>query len=377
MRINTPGELEQAALHIPTDEPHGSNDGQAQGPRILTSAEFIDGFTAPDFLIGRIIQRRNLYSLTAPTGAGKTAITLLLMASTALGRAIGECSVEQGRVLGLMGENPDDVRGRWMAMAENMGFDARTIPVDFMPGKFNICDLEQRIADRAKQVGGYAMVVADTSSTYFGGIDENSNTEAGDHARMFRRLTTLPGGPAVLVPCHPTKNATSDNLIPRGGGAFIAEVDGNLVCIKNDTMIELNWQGKLRGPGFEPVAFELVTVECDKVRDSKDRLIPTVLAKTLSESEHRDRASKSRQEQDALLIAMAEREGASIAALAEACGWITGTGNPHKSKVARLLNSLKRDRLAAMRRGAWALTDAGEKEAKKAKSNADLAGARY
>jgi hypothetical protein len=38
----------------------------------------------------------------------------------------------------------------------------------------------------------------------------------------------MPGGPCVLVACHPPKNAGDDNLLPRGGGAFIAEMDGNL-----------------------------------------------------------------------------------------------------------------------------------------------------
>src|SRR5262249_40398803 len=42
-----------------------------------------------------------------------------------------------------------------------------------------------------------------------------SKTEDGE-------LSRLPGGPTVLICCHPTKNAES--LVPRGGGAF--QVDG-------------------------------------------------------------------------------------------------------------------------------------------------------
>jgi len=56
----------------------------------------------------------------------------------------------------------------------------------------------------------------------------------------MRSLTELQGGPTVLVLCHPTKNATADNLIPRGGGSFIAEIDGNLCARKSDSAVELH-----------------------------------------------------------------------------------------------------------------------------------------
>jgi hypothetical protein len=57
---------------------------------IVSSADFVSGFVPPDYLIDGLVQRRFCYSLTAPTGSGKTAIALLLSASTALGRPIGE-----------------------------------------------------------------------------------------------------------------------------------------------------------------------------------------------------------------------------------------------------------------------------------------------
>ena len=44
----------------------------------LSSAEFVAGFTPPDYLIAGLLQRRFLYSLTSPTGGGKTAIAILL-----------------------------------------------------------------------------------------------------------------------------------------------------------------------------------------------------------------------------------------------------------------------------------------------------------
>ena len=53
--------------------------------------------------------------------------------------------------------------------------------------------------------------------------------------------------------CHPTKNPDMDNLLPRGGGAFLNEMDGNLVAIKNNSVVTVHWHGKFRGPDFAPI----------------------------------------------------------------------------------------------------------------------------
>jgi putative DNA primase/helicase len=48
-------------------------------PRLAkTLAEFLAGFVPPDYLVEGILQRRFVYSLTAQTGHGKTAVALLL-----------------------------------------------------------------------------------------------------------------------------------------------------------------------------------------------------------------------------------------------------------------------------------------------------------
>jgi hypothetical protein len=49
-------------------------------------------------------------------------------------------------VLYFAGENPDDVRMRWIAMGQHMDFDVDDIPVDFIPGVYKI----SQIADRVK-----------------------------------------------------------------------------------------------------------------------------------------------------------------------------------------------------------------------------------
>ena len=183
----------------------------------------------------------------------------------------------------------------------------------------------------------------------------------GAHARLLRTLTTLPGGPCVLVLCHPVKHVTDPSqLLPRGGGAFLAEVDGNLTLWKHDSvLLDLHHTDKLRGPGFDPISLRLETVTTMRLMDKKGRLIPTVRAVWISDAETERATEDARSDEDALLKAMLI-PGQSIADLATACGWHTSSGEPHKSKTYRVLKRLEADKLAILKRGAWILTESGK-----------------
>jgi hypothetical protein len=344
--------------------------GVGEAPLIISSGSFIDGFTPPDYFIEDVLQRRFLYSCTALTGAGKTAILLRIAAHTALGLSIGEHRVEKGRVLYMAGENPDDIRMRWIAMADRMGFDVKTIDVHFIPGVFSISALMARIAKEAKALGGLDLVIVDTSAAYFEDEDENDNKQMGAHARMLRELCKLPGEPIVLVACHPTKNASNDNLLPRGGGAFLNEVDGNLTAKKRDIIVELHWQGKFRGPDFEPILFELITATCDTLKDSKGRPITTVMAAPLSEKGQEELKASARKDEDDVLSIFSKCPSASIKGIAEALGWQYKNGKPAKSRVQRAIEKLSKAKLVTLERDRWQLTDKGKAEAKRITGNA-------
>jgi hypothetical protein len=336
-------------------------------PTIYDSAQFVLGFRPPDYLWDGVLQRGFLYSLTGPTGAGKTAVALRLMAHGASGRPLCGREVAKGRALMLVGENADDVRARWIALLEQMGLHAADLAVDFVPAIFSLRAVMPQLRILAEKCGGYTLVVVDTSAAYFQGDDENANTQAGDHARDQRALTRLAGNPCVIANCHPTKNAGDDNLLPRGGGAYLAEMDGNLTCAKKDGSIQVHWQGKFRGPEFEPMQFELLTVESDMLRDSRGRHVPTVIAKPLTQSEQDAKAHAADHEAGRLLTVLAANPRASIAELATHAGWMMRTGEPHKTKVARLLADLKNSKLAVQELKKWRLTDTGEKAAKAVK----------
>jgi hypothetical protein len=344
-------------------------ENEAAPRLIVSSSEFIAGFVPPDYLIDGLVQRRFCYSMTAPTGSGKTAVALLLSAHVALGRPIGEYQLEQGRVLYLAGENPDDIRMRWLVMADRMEFDIDQVPVHFLPGVFKLSEIAGRIRDEVEVIGPVSLVVVDTSAAYFEGDQENDNVQMGLHARRMRSLVSLPGEPCVIVACHPVKNAGPETLLPRGGGAFVAEVDGNLTCSRSDTVVTLHWQGKFRGPDFAPALFHLTSATTPALTDSKGRSIPSVYAKPLSEGERRQAEANSGGDEDALLLAIADNARASFAGLAIALGWISAKGE-NKAKVKRCADRLKKDRLVKPdRKGTLCLTDLGETEVKRLRSN--------
>jgi hypothetical protein len=331
---------------------------------VKSSSEFIENFVPPDYLIDGLLQRRYLYSITAQTGSGKTAICLLVAAHVALSRPLGSNATTKGRALYFAGENPDDVRMRWIAMAQQLDIDPAEMEVYFVAGTQKLTEIASRIAHEMKE-RELSLVVIDTSAAFYEGDDENNNVQAGVHARRLRDLVKLPGGPTVLVCCHPTKNASDDNLLPRGGGAFIAEVDGNLICKKNGSVVELHWQGKFRGPDFPPMQFQLKTVTHEHLKDSRGRLIPTVVALPLSEESVEAMAASSRRDEDQLLKVIAENPGASQNELARALGWYMSTDKPYRMKVSRAAKTLMKENLICEHRGAFELTKAGLEELKR------------
>jgi hypothetical protein len=218
-----------------------------------------------------------------------------------------------------------------------------------------------RLRADAQAVGGIVLVIVDTSAAYFEGEDPNNNKQQANHAAMLRTLTELPGGPCVLVNSHPTKNAASDNLTPYGGGAFLNEVDGNLTCAIDDLAIEVGWQGKFRGPDFQPLAFELFRgITHERLKDSKGRLISTVIARPMSEIRQKEIAKIARSNEDLLLAEIARDGEASFADLARRCNWLTPkTGAPYKSKVQRIIGKLKKQKLIVPDRDGLDLTKKG------------------
>jgi hypothetical protein len=359
----------------PIERPNGRANGKAKAPQILTKAQFISGFTPPNYLIDGMLQRRFVYALTGQTGHAKTAIALLLaeLVCGANRQAMfGPHQVERGRVIYFVGENPDDIRMRVIGIDSLRGEDDKPLEdeIAYIPGAFNIGEMFTELARHAINVGGIDLVLVDTSAAYFLGNEELSNTQMGQHARMLRRLTELPGGPCVLVLCHPIKYVTeAAQLLPRGGGAFLAEMDGNLTVMRHDdNLIELH-HGKIRGPGFEPLSFRLDRITTEKLVDSKGRQIPTVHAVPIGRADESNQQKRTREDEDRVLAALLNQPDASMAEIAELNGWTYNSGDPAKTRVKKAIDRIAagaKPALLRKNRDRWELTDAGKDCARRA-----------
>jgi hypothetical protein len=166
----------------------------------------------------------------------------------------------------------------------------------------------------------------------------------------------------VVANCHPTKNAQPDQLLPRGGGAFLAEADGNLTAAKTDSTVELHWQGKFRGPDFAPMYFLIRTVTHQDLKDSDGRLLPTVVAEHIGEQARDDIAAAAQRDEDEVLGYVSANPTASLTTIAAAMGWKLYSGEPNKMKAGRCIKELIKARLIKKTRaGRHKLTPEGEK----------------
>jgi hypothetical protein len=348
----------------PPDPSAATNDAT---PLIKTSAEFVAGFVPPEYVVVGLLQRRFLYSNTGQTGAGKTAVTLRLAASAAMGITFAGHETKKVRVLYAAAENPDDVRMRWIALSQHMGFDINTIEVYFTQERFKISQMKDKLRAEAENFGGeFGLVIIDTSPAFFEGDDENSRAQMGAHALLLRSLIeVIPGGPCVIANCHPVKNADEKSLLPAGGGTFVNEVDGNITCAKNDSVTELHWFRKFRGPEFAPMNFLIKTVTHQDLKDSDGRLIPTVICEYLTENAKEEIATAKRKDEDEVLRMIESGLATSYRTIATAMGWKLHSGEPNKTKAERCVNNLKRGKLLTdTRSGRWKITPEGTKALK-------------
>ena len=313
----------------------------AARPLILTAAEFLKGFLPPDYLVDGMIQKSYLLSLTARTGHGKTAVAMLLGACVARGSMFHGKQCEQGGVLFLAGENPDDIRARYLALAEQEGFDPRGIPFHFIDGVIDIEASLPQIQEQTAKIPNLSLVLVDTQAAFFRGDEGNSNEQQGTYARLFRKLVRLPGRPTVIVNCHPVKNASQDNLVPMGGSAFLNEVDANLTLWADDKVCVLApHPDKWRGVNLESMSFEMKTVSCEALKDTKGRPMPSVVAVCITETAAERRDTAAREDGKTVLRLIHADKHVSFAVVAKRAGWMVANGEPAKAKVQRIVKKL-------------------------------------
>lgn len=352
--------------HVPNFDHEPAPTPSDPAPRVApwkvqTAADFTADFVSPEYLIDGIVQRGRLYTFTAPTGSGKTAVMLYAATAIASGMQFCGVDVEQGDVLFLAGENPDDVRARVIATMDFYGIDASKCRLHFIAGTFSIRADMDRLRAEAAKLPNLLLIVVDTFAAYFDGEDENSNAQALDFARVVRRLTAIDSKPAVIMPAHPVKNATRQNLAPKGGSSLVNEVDGNLTLWNNDGLLSMHWQVKHRGPDFEPLTMELERKECDRLKDRKGRVVPTILAKPVLELRAIQLASERLSVEDRLLLNIADDPSLSQRQRCLAVGITRRDGTADTARISRVVGVLAEQKLIRKFRTKWELTKDGER----------------
>jgi len=330
----------------------------------ISADDFVRQFKAYEWVIEDLIQPGYVYALTGNTGGGKTSVCTTAEMSLSVQAHFGRLPTKNNgaKVAALVGENPTDKQAHILATSQELGIAPTNIRV--IDSAFSIPMKLDELKRDAEKNGPYCLVTVDTSFSYFQGDEENDNVQARHHAASLRELTKLPGNPAVLALCHPVKKATKENLLPRGGGAFLNEIDGNLTCWRDGDRVTVHWAGKLRGPGFDPLVFTLKPCQLTGFVAANGKPIVSVVAVPISDEEADKIARADWNEENRLLNAMLNFRAGSIAAWAKDCGWMTSTGEPHKSKVHRLLELLEQSKVVRRHRGRWQITAAGEQEIK-------------
>jgi len=341
------------------------------GPVCCSVDSFLADTEAPVWVVGGIIQSNYVYAVTAPTNHGKTAVTLVMALCVAAGIPFAGLPVTRGKVLILCGENQDGFRLRMLATMNSLGITMDDVRgrIWVLPQSTGLCYLLEQIKKDAEAMGDLTMVLVDTSVAFFGGDNENDNQQAYSHARDLRELSMLPGKPSVVVNCHPAagagKDMTRESCVPRGGSAFMNEIDTNLTVWSEGDTAEFHWMRKKRGPDFSPILFEYKAVNIVQ----HEQNVPTVVAHHIDEQREKDLRRNKKEAESRLLFAMYSAPNGTIREWAMDAGFTIKTGRmagqAHVSFTVRTMERLKEYKLLERsRRDGWILTKAGKDEAK-------------
>ena len=332
-------------------------------------ADFLNERTTVEYVVDDVLVRGYVYSLTGATGSGKTAVAVPLSLYVALGRDFGRHEVQAGPVVYVAGENPADVRMRFAVAVQEMQINPKSFRYEIVDRSFILAERAEELQRIIEDVGAVLVVVdTDQAVSLSGATEENDNTERMIHAKRLREITRAETRPTVLDLCHPRKNATKDDLVPRGGSAFLNEVDGNFCLWREGDSVEMfSDTNKFRGA---PVALNFVKqlVESDVVLDTKGRRVPVPFYRLVDDEEAERQRRQDWTEENRLIYEMSLNATGSQSDWAKSCQWFSKDGDPRKDKVNRLLRRLEKARpplVKQSRAGRWSLTDAGKKEAAK------------
>jgi AAA domain len=126
----------------------------------------------------------------------KTQNSLALAAHVALGRPLGERDIEKRPRAHVRRRECRRCLRVVDCAGATYGLRCRDNRLHFVPGRFKIAELIEKIRTEMEALGGCALLIIDTTAAYFHGEDENDNVQLGQHASDMGELR-IPGGPCT------------------------------------------------------------------------------------------------------------------------------------------------------------------------------------
>lgn len=237
--------------------------------KISSSADFLANLQPLEYLIDGILPTGVVYSLTGHAGHGKTTLALQFALAVSTGEDFHGNTTSQGSVLILAGENPYNVKWQYAAALAARGLQAADADVHFVEGRFSIDQWTEVLRAKMKAMPNLKMIIVDSLQAFFEGDNDNDNSQMVTMAHKIRELADIETRPAMLIIAHPAgKTPSKDNLVPRGGGAFLNEIDGNLTVWSQDSSQQtLHHSQKFRGAGFDPMEWVMQIHEFEHLAD--------------------------------------------------------------------------------------------------------------
>lgn len=237
--------------------------------KIDDSDSFLADLQPLEYLIDGILPTGVVYSLTGYTGHGKTTLALQFALAIAQGEDFCDRETTKGSVLVLAGENPYNLKWQYAAALAARGL--QRADVHFVQGHFSLDQWTEVLKAKLESMPDVKLIIIDSLQAFFEGDSDNDNTQMVEMARKFRRVGEISSRPAMMIIAHPAgKTPAKDMLVPRGGGGFLNEIDGNLTIWSGDALQQtLHHSQKFRGAGFEPMEWVMQSHEFDHLTDAK------------------------------------------------------------------------------------------------------------
>ena len=239
--------------------------------QIDDSDSFLADLQPLEYLIEGVIPTGVVYSLTGYTGHGKTTLALQFALSIAEGEDFCGRETTKGSVLVLAGENPYNLKWQYAAALAARGL--QRADVHFVQGHFSLDQWTDVLKAKLESMPDVKLIIIDSLQAFFEGDSDNDNTQMVEMARKLRRVGEISSRPAMMIIAHPAgKTPAKDMLVPRGGGGFLNEIDGNLTIWSGDAMQQtLHHSQKFRGAGFEPMEWVMQSHEFEHLTDAKGK----------------------------------------------------------------------------------------------------------